>query len=122
MNHVKMDPQHQIYKHIPHPLEDQEELLSSTDVDDASITGLDHHHEKQWHNVDLESSPQKQAKRTGLQTCVVLFRRYRWLVDTFLLLVNISLSLLLVRNFWESAPKTTPWQVGGDFGGNGPKC
>jgi len=117
-----MDSQQQIYKHIPHPLEDQEELLSSTDVDDSSVSGGHHHDEKQWHNVDLEASPQKHAKRTMTQACVVLFRRYRWLVDTVLLLVNISLSLLLVRNFWEAAPSSTPWQVGGDFGGNGPKC
>jgi len=115
-----MDSQQQIYKHIAHPLEDQEELLSSTDVDDASVT--DDHNEKQWHNVDLEARPDKRTRTTRKQMCVAMFRRYRWLVDTLLLLVNISLSLLLVRNFWEAAPNSSPWQVGGDFGGNGPKC
>ena len=116
-----MATQQQIYNHIRDPSNDQEELLSSTDVDDSSILD-DHHPEKQWHTIDLESSSNQHAKRTKIQICVVLFRRYRWLIDTFLLLVNISLSLLLVRNFWEAAPNSSPWQVGGDFGGNGPKC
>ncbi|KAF2646931.1 hypothetical protein P280DRAFT_416657, partial [Massarina eburnea CBS 473.64] len=42
------------------------------------------------------------------------------MIDTVLLLVNISLSVLLLRGFWQEMDGNGKIQVGGDFGGTGP--
>ncbi|KAK6836933.1 hypothetical protein PG989_006638 [Apiospora arundinis] len=97
--------------------EDKDDPRSSTEVDE-SVMG----DEKHWrrhddnecshchHSLEEESTTRKYMTR---------FRRYRWIVDTLLLCVNISLSLLLVRDFWREKSVSTI-QVGGDVTGLGP--
>ena len=80
---------------------------SNTEVDESLIGD-----EKPWHGT----------RRSKRQTCWSLFNSYRWMIDTFLLLVITSL-LLLLRQEWASHgfPKSS-YQVGGDFTGAGPHC
>lgn len=94
--------------------EDKDDPRSSTEVDE-SVMGDEKHwrqHECHHHSHDKESTARKYMTR---------FRRYRWIVDTLLLCVNISLSLLLVRDFWKEKSVSTI-QVGGDVTGLGPDC
>jgi hypothetical protein len=67
--------------------DDQEELLSSTEVDESLMGD-----EKQWYSPELET-----GKRSKTNTFTIAFRSYRWLIDTFLVLVIIGLLLLLRR-------------------------
>jgi hypothetical protein len=90
--------------------DEQEELLSSTEFDE-SLMG----NEKQWSSPELET-----GKRSKTNIFTIVFRSYRWLIDTFLLFVIIGLSLLL-RHQWKKSPSSS-WQVGGDFTGAGLKC
>jgi hypothetical protein len=90
--------------------DDQEELLSSTEVDESLMGD-----EKQWYSPELET-----GKRSKTNTFTIAFRSYRWLIDTFFLLVIIELSLLL-RHQWKKSPSSS-WQVGGDFAGASLKC
>lgn len=102
------------YQTLPRIAEDSdtEELLSSTEVDVESVPG----DEKKWRSADGDTK-----KHSRIRTYVARFRHYRWLIDTFLLLVNIALSLLLMRRFWtENASGGI--QDGGDFTGAGPEC
>ncbi|KAH8881481.1 hypothetical protein GQ53DRAFT_788029 [Thozetella sp. PMI_491] len=86
--------------------DDHEEARSSTEVDE-SLMGDD----KEWHP----------SRRTKKRTCMTVFNKYRWMIDTFLLLVIVSL-LVLLRNDWAARtfPKSS-FQVGGDFTGAGPQ-
>ena len=99
--------------------EDRDDGRSSTEVDESVLgdekhwRGDRHHHpDCRHHSHEAESTTRKYMTR---------FRRYRWIVDTLLLCVNISLSLLLVRDFWREKSVSTI-QVGGDVTGLGPEC
>src|SRR5262245_53709554 len=92
--------------------EDDEELLSATEVDSSIVAN----EEEQWHPPNEFSK-----KRTRTRRCISSFRRHRWLIDTLLLLVNISLSVLLLRDYWQET-STGTMQVGGNFAGAGPDC
>lgn len=96
-------------------VEDTEELLSSTEVDDLDCELAIE--EKQWHAIGREA----QKKKSRTRACLAGFRRHRWLVDTLLLLINISLSMLLVRDVWQEKSVGTI-QIGGDVTGAGPDC
>lgn len=89
-------------------LDDQEELLSSTEVDESLMGD-----EKQWHSRELES-----GKRTKKNKYVSAFKSCWRLIDTLMLLVIIGLLLLLRSKSVESS--SNKWQVGGDFTGAGP--
>lgn len=88
----------------------QEELISSTDVDQLLVDD-----EKQWYSPGLETG--RRLKRNRL---TIVFGSYRWLIDAFLLFVITGL-LLLLRDRSKESPSSS-WQVGGDFTGAGPKC
>ena len=89
--------------------EDQEELLSSTEVDD-SLAGDD----KDWHRRDVETARRPSRRRALLAR----FRRHKWLLDTGLLLAITGLLLVLV---WDRrTARAASWQVGGDFTGASP--
>lgn len=101
--------------------DDKDDGRSSTEVDE-SVMGDEkhwrgeahrhHHPDCRHHSHETESTTRRYMTR---------FRRYRWVVDTLLLCVNISLSLLLVRDFWREKSVSTI-QVGGDVSGLGPTC
>jgi hypothetical protein len=90
--------------------DDQQELLSSTEVDESLMGD-----KKQWRSPEFET-----VKWSKMNTFMVAFRSYRLLIDTFLLLVIIGL-LLLLRGQWKKSPSSSR-QVGGDFTGAGLKC
>lgn len=98
------------YKNVS--LSDDHDLSrSSTEI--GSVGG----DEKRWRaRDDDEPRPESRGRRL-----MAKFRRYRYIIDTLLLLVNISLSLLLVRDFWREKSVSTI-QVGGSFDGTGPDC
>ena len=97
------------YKNVS--LNDDHDLSrSSTEI--GSVSG----DEKQWRAGDDEPVRESRGRRL-----MAKFRRYRYIIDTLLLLVNISLSLLLVRDFWSEKSVSTI-QVGGSFDGTGPDC
>ncbi|KAK7934568.1 hypothetical protein PG985_000063 [Apiospora marii] len=93
--------------------EERDDGRSSTEVDESvmgdekhwrgDIDRHHHHPDCRHHSHEEESTTRKYMTR---------FRRYRWIVDTLLLCVNISLSLLLVRDFWREKSVSTI-QVGG---------
>ena len=92
---------------------DEEELLSSTDIDEEK--------QVQWRQPRNSARTSLSARPSQTRTCISRFRRFRWLIDTALLLANISLSLLLMRDF-RTENSSGGIQVGGDFGGGGPDC
>lgn len=94
--------------------DDKEDPRSSTEVDE-SVLGDD---EKPWRTREGRHGGRRE---TTTQRYLAKFRRYRWIIDTLLLLVNISLSLLLVRNVWGDTA-VARFQVGGDVNGLGPEC
>jgi hypothetical protein len=89
--------------------EDQEELLSSTDVDDLHMD-----EEKQWYSQKLESTRRLRGDKSLLCTS------YRWIIDAFLILIIIVLVILLRIKWMESSSSNR--QVGGDYTGGGPNC
>lgn len=90
--------------------DDHEMSRSSTEI--GSVGG----DEKQWHSREEPLREESRGRRL-----MAKFRRYRYIIDTLLLLVNISLSLLLVRDFWREKSVSTI-QVGGSYAGTGPDC
>ncbi|KAK7964466.1 hypothetical protein PG988_011440 [Apiospora saccharicola] len=93
---------------------------SSTEVDE-SVMGDEKHWRgdaTQHHHPDCHHHSHHEEESTT-RKYMTKFRRYRWIVDTLLLCVNISLSLLLVRDFWREKSISTI-QVGGDVTGLGP--
>ncbi len=87
--------------------EDHEEDLSSTEVDESLMGD-----EKGWNS-------QRRSKR---RTCVEVVKSYRWMLDTFLLLIIIGLLLLLRRDWADHGFPKSSSQLGGDFTGAGPHC
>jgi hypothetical protein len=90
--------------------DDQEELLSITNVDELLMGD-----EKQWCSPGLET-----GRRLKRNKFTIAFGSYRWLIDVFLLFIIAGL-LLLLRNQSKESPSSS-WQVGGDSTGAGPKC
>lgn len=90
-----------IYENVPIIDEhDSEGSLSATEVDESLIGD-----EKAWHH-------QRASKR---KSCMAIFKSYRWIIDTTLLLVIIGL-LLLLRNEWgHHEPPSAELQIGGDY-------
>lgn len=101
--------------------------VSHSDTYDESTTEFDESlmgDDKQWHSIDLNA----QGKQTGStwKEVKILLRRYRWLIDTLLLLTNIGLSLglslLLYYQFEDAKFPSRMTQIGGDYSGAGPQC
>ncbi|KAF6815392.1 hypothetical protein CMUS01_12454 [Colletotrichum musicola] len=90
----------------------------STDMEEALIED-----EKRWHSIDLNADPNAKSK-TWWKRTKALLRRYRWLIDTLLLLTNIGLSLglslLLYYQFEDAKFPRSARQVGGDYTASGP--
>lgn len=93
---------------------------SATEVDEAFAGG-----EKQWHQIDLDTD-HKSSQGHAWKRLKGALRRYRWLIDTLLLLTNIGLSLglslLLYYQFEDFRFPSSTRQVGGDYTGAGPQC
>ncbi|GKT45861.1 uncharacterized protein ColSpa_06042 [Colletotrichum spaethianum] len=91
---------------------------STTEVDESLMGD-----EKQWHSIDL-SGKQNNNCDTWKRVKGTL-RRYRWLIDTLLLLTNIGLSLglslLMYYQFEDAKFPASVRQIGGDFSGAGPQ-
>ncbi|KAK6208555.1 hypothetical protein QIS74_12073 [Colletotrichum tabaci] len=91
---------------------------SATEVDEAFAGG-----EKQWHQIDLDTDHKSQGH--AWKRLKGALRRYRWLIDTLLLLTNIGLSLglslLLYYQFEDFRFPSSTRQVGGDYTGAGPQ-
>lgn len=92
-------------------MEDREELLSSTEVED-SLMGDEE--KGQWHTDNRRAPHDTRRKRDAVKS-------HRWLISTILQVIIIAmLGLILSRQVEETqAPSGTP-QVGGDFNGKGP--
>jgi hypothetical protein len=59
--------------------------------------------------------------RSRVSKFIAEFRRFRWLIDVALLIINISLSFMLLRAF-RTENSSSSIQVGGDFSGTGLDC
>ncbi|EQB48480.1 Oxidase ustYa [Colletotrichum fructicola] len=110
-----MAPRTKHYENLPDV--DDHDNRSSTEVEEGLM-----HEEKHWHSIDLDASPS--PKKTWWKQTKALLRRYRWLIDTLLLLTNIGLSLglslLMYYQFEDAKFPVTVRQVGGDYTGAGP--
>lgn len=105
-----MDQKHSPYETVPITDDrDHDESLSMTEVDESLMGD-----EKPW-------AQQGGRRSRETKSWLAAFRSHRWLIDTSLLVVILVLVLLLHRERRKD-PSTTPQQVGGDFGGNGPQC
>jgi len=101
--------------------------VSRTDsYDDSSATEVDESlmgDEKQWHSIDLSGEQSTRAR--SWKRAKATLRRYRWLIDTMLLLTNIGLSLglslLMYYQFEDAKFPASVRQIGGDFSGAGPQ-
>ncbi|PMD42849.1 hypothetical protein L207DRAFT_424172 [Hyaloscypha variabilis F] len=87
--------------------DDQEKLLSSNEIHEASMDD-----EKQWHSLELDA-----GRRLKANKFTMAFGSYRWLIDAFLILVITGLLLLLHDQSKDSQGSI---QVGGDSTGAGP--
>lgn len=96
---------------------EEEEFLSSTEVE--SQTEMPEKPKTSMRST--RSSRSQRPKKSKTSILVSRFRRFRWVIDFVLLLVNISLSILLLRNF-NQEKSSGVMQVGGDFMGAGPQC
>lgn len=113
MEFIKKNQQ---YKEVSYSERQEEEYLSSTEVE--SQHGDD---EKQAVNAKPDRRRRPRARRSRTSLFVAEFRRFRWLVDVVLLIINISLSVVLLRNF-NQENATSTMQVGSSFDGTGPDC
>ncbi|OLN86564.1 hypothetical protein CCHL11_08510 [Colletotrichum chlorophyti] len=99
--------------------------VSNTDNYDDSNTEVEESlmdDDKRWHSIDLNAEPK--TKRSLWKRCKILLRRYRWLIDTLLLLTNIGLSLglslLMYYQFEDARFPSALREVGGDYSAAGP--
>ncbi|PVI05486.1 hypothetical protein DM02DRAFT_686481 [Periconia macrospinosa] len=107
--------------------EDEDEKYTTSPSPPSSPSSNDP--ERQWSLIRTHQAEEKEIQtlrlrsrlRTKTSLYIARFRRFRWLIDFVLLLVNISLSALLLLGFWKEMDVKNTLQVGGDFGGDGPK-
>ena len=108
-----MEPMRHDYDNVDQA-DDHGEFRSTTDVDHESLMG----DEKQWYLHGVHD--RQPARRSRLGRAVAVFRSYRWLIDTGLLVV--ILVLLLQDGARYNSTSQQPWEVGGDLTGVGPQC
>jgi hypothetical protein len=97
-------------------LETQHDAASSiTDDDCLSLTEIGDD-EKIW-----ETTQRKTGLSRRTSTWAKTASRFGWLALMVLVLVNISLSFFLLREFQKENSSST-MQVGSDFTGTGPDC
>jgi hypothetical protein len=115
MEFIKKNQQ---YKEVSYSEREEEEYLSSTEVESV------HDAEEKQSNITKTKAQhprRSRPRRSRTSLFVAEFRRFRWLVDVVLLTINITLSVVLLRNFnQESATSTV--QVGSSFERTGPDC
>jgi hypothetical protein len=102
MTYDKLEKQHDTASSIA-----DEDYLSLTEVGDG---------EKGW-----EGTYRKTGLSRRTNSWVKIASRFGWLAHLALVLVNISLSFLLLREFRQENSSST-MQVGSDFTGTGPDC
>lgn len=113
MEYIKKNQQ---YKEVSYSEREEEEYLSGTEVE--SQHGAD---EKTLDVAKTQRPRRSRPRRSRTSLWVAEFRRFRWLVDVVLLVINISLSVVLLRNF-NQENATSKMQVGSSFDGTGPDC
>lgn len=107
-----MEPRDKTYETVS-TMEDREELLSSTEVED-SLMGDEE--KQQWRRTASSLGHDVRRKRDAV-------RSKRWLLGTILQVIIIALlTLILYRQQQNSRPPSETPQVGGDFKGKGPTC
>ena len=113
MEYIKKNQQ---YKEVSYSERDDEEYMSCTDVEsnhDADV--------KDPEKPKIQRPRRTKTRRSRTSIWVAEFRRFRWLVDVVLLIINISLSIVLLRGF-NQENATSTMQVGSSFDGTGPDC
>lgn len=83
--------------------DEEEECLSRTEIGEDEERCAHRPKESRW---------KKNVKRV---------KKVRWLIDMVLILVNISLSILLLQAFRQER-STSSMQVGSNYMGTGPDC
>ncbi|KAF3019802.1 hypothetical protein E8E14_012459 [Neopestalotiopsis sp. 37M] len=105
-----MEPRDKTYETVS-TMEDREELLSSTEVED-SLMGDEE--KQQWRRTASSLGHDVRRKRDAV-------RSKRWLLGTILQVIIIALlTLILYRQQQNSRPPSETPQVGGDFKGKEP--
>lgn len=103
---------------------EEEGFHSDTEVDsqhDHMEKPYDAPREKKQTVTRIEKAAQRRRRRSRTSLFVAEFRRFRWIIDFVLLVVNISLSIVLLRGF-NQENATSAMQVGSSFDGEGPDC
>ena len=75
--------------------------------------------EKQYSTARVQKPSRQRRRRSRTSLFVAEFRRFRWIIDVVLLIINISLSIVLLRGF-NQENATSTMQVGSNFDGSGP--
>ena len=75
--------------------------------------------EKKYATARVEKPSRQRRRRSRTSLFVAEFRRFRWIIDVVLLVINISLSIVLLRGF-NQENATSTMQVGSSFDGTGP--
>ena len=102
--------------------DDQEELLSSTEVDESSLMGEDEKQQEQWCSAEQLQKRDQRSRSKRKNIFATVLGSYRWLIDIFLLVVIVGLLILLRDQYKKSSSPETLRQVGGDFTGAAEKC
>lgn len=94
---------------VPHKyetvqLEDNDHSESSTEVDE-SVVGDDAKH---W------TAGTRRSRRSQTGRLASVFRSYRWMIDTVLILVSLC---LLIRDQWSKQCPAPLLEIGGDYTG-----
>lgn len=106
-----MDLGKPVYDSVP-GADEHYDSKSSTEVDE-SLIGDKHH----WDSIAL-GSPERRRRNT----CISAFHAFRWLIDTILLLVILTLLVILLLRSEPNGARPNSRQVGGDYTGAGPSC
>ncbi|CAK7245006.1 MAG: hypothetical protein STHCBS139747_006572 [Sporothrix thermara] len=86
---------------------------SDTEVDESLIDD----DEKQWQTIALERDQRNRRRLPTVGRCLAFVRRYRWILDTAMLMAILCLAILLQL---EIRQRPSKWQVGGDYTAQGP--
>lgn len=113
MDYIKKNQQ---YKEVSYSEREEEAYLSTTDVESNHDADA-----KDPERPKIQRPRRTRPRRSRTSIWVAEFRRFRWLVDVVLLIINISLSVVLLRNF-NQENATSTMQVGSSFDGTGPDC